>query len=83
MTSTKQLRLGIAGLGTVGGGLLNFISEHPDFAPAQGHAVLGGVSARNRHQTRPIDISNLPWFDDPVELAKSPDTDIFVELIGG
>lgn len=83
MTSSSHKRLGIAGLGTVGGGLLQFISDHPDFAPAAGHAVLGGVSARNRQAIRPVDISNLPWFDDPVELARSPDTDIFVELIGG
>jgi homoserine dehydrogenase len=42
-----------------------------------------GVSARSRSRTRPFDISNLPWFDDPVALAASPDNDIFVELIGG
>ncbi|CAN5890731.1 homoserine dehydrogenase [soil metagenome] len=81
---TKDVwRIGVAGLGTVGGGLLNFLSDRPGFAPAGGQAVVTGVSARSRSRPRPFDISGLAWFDDPVELAKSPDNDIFVELIGG
>ncbi|WP_409613225.1 homoserine dehydrogenase [Phenylobacterium sp.] len=78
-----MFRIGVAGLGTVGAGLLNFLAENPDFAPAGGRAVVSGVSARSRSRPRPFDISNLPWFDDPVALAISPDTDVFVELIGG
>ena len=81
--SKTEWRVGVAGLGTVGGGLLNFLSDRAGFAPAGGKAVVTGVSARSRSRPRPFDISNLPWFDDPVELAKSPDIDIFVELIGG
>jgi len=83
MTAPKTWRLGVAGLGTVGAGLLSFIAERPDFAPAGGRATIAGVSARSRTRPRPADISDLPWFDDPVALATSPDTDIFVELIGG
>ncbi len=79
----KTWRIGVAGLGTVGAGLLTFLSEHADFAPAGGRAVVTGVSARSRSRPRPFDISNLPWFDDPVALANSPDVDLFVELIGG
>ena len=82
MTS-RTWRIGVAGLGTVGAGLLDFLSDRPEFAPAAGRAVITGVSARSRSRPRPFDISNLPWFDDPVALATSPDTDIFVELIGG
>jgi homoserine dehydrogenase len=78
-----QWRLGIAGLGTVGAGLLNLVAERPSFAPAGGRTFVTGVSARSRSRPRPYDISNLPWFDDPVALAASPDNDIFVELIGG
>lgn len=81
--SKSEWRVGVAGLGTVGGGLLNFLSDFPAFAPAGGQAVVTGVSARSRSRPRPFDISNLPWYDDPVALAKSPDIDIFVELIGG
>jgi homoserine dehydrogenase len=81
--SKDTWRIGVAGLGTVGAGLLNFLSDRPGFAPAGGKASVTGVSARSRSRPRPFDISNLPWFDDPVALALSPETDIFVELIGG
>jgi homoserine dehydrogenase len=79
----KTWRIGVAGLGTVGAGLLTFLSEHPGFAPAGGQVAITGVSARSRSRPRPFDISNLPWFDDPVALAQSADVDVFVELIGG
>lgn len=79
----KTWRVGVAGLGTVGGGLLQFLAERPDFAPAGDRAVVTAVSARNKTRARPVDISNLAWFDDPVALAASPDVDLFVELIGG
>ena len=83
MSDQKTWRLGVAGLGTVGGGLLSFLADRPDFAPAGGRAVVGGVSARSRSRPRAFDISNIPWFDDAVALATHPDTDIFVELVGG
>jgi homoserine dehydrogenase len=76
-------RIGVAGLGTVGAGLLKLVDESPRLAPAGGEIVVAGVSAKSRSRPRPYDISNLPWFDDAVALAASPDNDIFVELIGG
>ena len=76
-------RVGVAGLGTVGAGLLAFLDERPGFAPAGGLAKVTGVSARSRSRPRPFNISGLPWFDDPVALAASPEIDIFVELVGG
>jgi homoserine dehydrogenase len=81
--SGKTWRIGVAGLGTVGGGLLTFLNQAPDFAPAGGRAVVTAVSARSRSRKRDFDISNLTWFDDAVALASSPDIDIFVELVGG
>ncbi len=81
--SRKVWKIGVAGLGTVGGGLLQFLSERPDFAPAGGRVVVTGVSARSRSRPRSVDISGQTWFDDPVALATSPETDIFVELVGG
>jgi len=79
----KVWRIGVAGLGTVGAGLLKFLGERPDFAPAGGRAVIAGVTARSRSRPRPVDISGFRWFDDPVALAASPDIDLFVELVGG
>jgi len=83
MAKDGAWRIGVAGLGTVGAGLLRLIDERPHFAPAGREAVVSGVSARSRSRPRPVSIDNLPWFDDPVALAASPDNDIFVELIGG
>jgi len=79
----KTWRIGVAGLGTVGGGLLQFLAERPNFAPAGDSALVTAVSARSRSRPRAIDISGLVWFDDPVALAGSPDIDLFVELVGG
>lgn len=81
--SEKVWRIGVAGLGTVGGGLLQFLQDRPGFAPAGAKAIVTGVSARSRSRPRSIDISELPWFDDPVALAADESTDIFVELVGG
>ncbi len=79
----KTWRVGVAGLGTVGAGLLQFLNDKPGYAPAGGKAVVTAVSARSRTRPRPVDISSLTWFDDPVALAGSSDIDIFVELVGG
>ena len=79
----RKWRLGVAGLGTVGAGLLQFLAGNPRFAPAGGVAEVVGVSARSRSRPRPVDISGLNWFDDPVALASSDNVDVFVELIGG
>jgi homoserine dehydrogenase len=81
--SAGALRIGVAGLGTVGAGLLKLVEERPRFAPVGREVVVTGVSARSRKRPRPVDIETLPWFDDPAALAASPDNDLFVELIGG
>jgi homoserine dehydrogenase len=83
MEPQKVWRLGVAGLGTVGAGLLKFVAERPDYAPGGAKVVVTGVTARSRSRPRPVDISALTWFDDPVALATSPEVDIFVELVGG
>jgi homoserine dehydrogenase len=81
--SKTEWRIGVAGLGTVGGGLVKFLAERPAFSPTGARAVVTGVSARSRETKRSFDISAFRWFDDPVALARDPDIDIFVELIGG
>jgi len=83
MTQRPTWRIGVAGLGTVGVGLLELCAARPGFAPEGGQVQVSGVSARSRSRPRSFDISGLPWFDDPVALAGAPETDIFVELIGG
>jgi homoserine dehydrogenase len=83
LVQNREWRLGVAGLGTVGCGLLDLVGARPGFSPTGSSCVVTGVSARSRSATRPVDISGFTWFDDPTELAASPDNDIFVELIGG
>jgi homoserine dehydrogenase len=75
----REWRIGVAGLGTVGAGLVGLITEHPRFAPAGSGVSITGMCARNR---RPA-LSDAAWFDDAVALALTPSNDIFVELIGG
>jgi homoserine dehydrogenase len=45
--------------------------------------TITAVSARDRSRDRGVDLNGIDWFDDPVELAKSADIDVYVELIGG
>lgn len=82
---TEALRLGIAGLGTVGGGVLDILARHKQLIAARaGRPIeLGAVSARSRGKDRGHDLSGLTWHDDPVRLANDPSVDVFVELIGG
>jgi homoserine dehydrogenase len=81
----KPLRLGVAGLGTVGGGLLRLMQAHATrFTETLGRTVVvAGVSARARGKDRGVPLADMVWFDDPVELAANPAIDVLVELIGG
>lgn len=82
---TQPLKLGIAGLGTVGGGLMDLIKANGDhISRIVGREVkVTGVSARSKSKARRENIDNIAWFDDAVELAKDPSNNVFVELIGG
>ncbi len=79
------LRLGVAGLGTVGASLLRLLARHGnDIAIRANRSIsVAAVSARNRGKDRGVDLSGFSWFDDPVALARNPDIDVFVELMGG
>ncbi len=81
----NTVRLGIAGLGTVGAGLVRLLEKHRQrLQTATGKMLtVTAVSARDRNKDRGIDISDAEWFDDPVALATSPNIDVFVELVGG
>ena len=81
----QPLRLGIAGLGTVGVGLLRLLQTHAlRLAETTGREIaVAGITARDRNRERGISLSALRWVDTPAELAKDPSVDVFVELIGG
>jgi homoserine dehydrogenase len=78
-------RIGIAGLGTVGSGVLKLLDRQRDLLTMRaGRPItVTAVSARDRGKTRDIDLSTFKWHDDPVALAADPDVDVVVELIGG
>ena len=82
---SESLKLGIAGLGTVGTGLLHLLREHgPRLAQSLGRQIeVAGVSARTRDKKRGVSLEGLRWFDAPESLAADPGIDVFVELIGG
>jgi homoserine dehydrogenase len=82
---SDPLRLGIAGLGTVGGGLLRILQDDPAALAARaGRPVtVAAVSARSRGKDRGVPIDAYGWEDDPVALARRADVDLLVELIGG
>lgn len=82
---TGPLRIGVAGLGTVGVGVLQLIAAHGDLIAARcGRPIIvAAVSARARGKARGVDLGDIRWIDDPVALAADPDVDVVVELIGG
>ncbi|WP_404862113.1 homoserine dehydrogenase [Georhizobium sp. MAB10] len=82
---SEPLKIGIAGLGTVGAALVHvLVSRYALLAEACGRPIeIVAVSARDRERNRGIDLRAMTWFDDPIELAKTGDIDVFVELIGG
>ncbi|WP_456386901.1 homoserine dehydrogenase [Profundibacter sp.] len=82
---TKPLRLGIAGLGTVGAGVVKIIRQKANLLAARTGrpVVITAVSARSRDKDRGVNLSDYAWEDDPVKLAQRDDIDVFVELMGG
>ena len=79
------LRLGIAGLGTVGIGVVKIIQAHTDLLSARAGrpVVITAISARDRQKNRDADLSAYAWVDQATELATRDDVDVVVELVGG
>src|SRR6056297_1550771 len=82
---SPPLRLGIAGLGTVGTGVVRIIRQKAELLACRaGRPVtISAVSARTRDRDRGVSLAGYAWEDDPVALAGREDVDVFVELMGG
>jgi homoserine dehydrogenase len=82
---TASLKVGIAGLGTVGASVVRLIERQRDaLAAVCGRPIeVVAVTARSRGRKRDVDLKRLRWVADPVTLATDPEIDVFVELIGG
>lgn len=85
MAEYETLKIGIAGLGTVGASLVKIIQSETDMLTARsGRRIeIAAVAARDRKKERGIDLSGAEWVDSPEMLADMPELDIVVELIGG
>ena len=81
---TDPLRVALAGLGTVGGGVIRLLDANRDLiARRAGRGIeIVAISARDRSKDRGVDLSRFDWVDDTTALARS-DADVVVELIGG
>src|SRR5580698_7035164 len=84
-TMTRPLSVAVAGLGTVGAGVLKLLRDNADIVAARAGRPIAitAVSARDRTKDRGVPISGLRWYEDPVALAADPAVDVIVELIGG
>lgn len=82
---SDQIRLGIAGLGTVGVGVVRIVRQQAALLEARtGRKIsISAVSARTRNRERGVSLNGYDWEDDPVALATRDDVDVFVELMGG
>lgn len=82
---TTDLRLGIAGLGTVGMGVLRILREQADLITARTgrRIVASAVSARDQAKDRGLPLDGLAWEGDPAALAARDDVDLVVEVMGG
>ena len=75
MTEEKT-RIAVAGLGTVGGSLLNLLQQRD-------RIEVVAVSARERKKKRTCKTEGILWYDDAVDMAREAEVDLVVELIGG
>jgi homoserine dehydrogenase len=82
---TRPLAVGVAGLGTVGAGLVRLLRDNADCIAARAGRPITvvAVSARDRARDRGVPVSGLHWYDDPVGLAADPNVEVVVEAMGG
>ena len=82
---TQPFRIAVAGLGTVGAGVVALVATETERlgAIAGRPVTVSAVSARSRTRERGIDLADVAWEDDPTDLAARDDVDCVVEVIGG
>lgn len=82
---TNALKVGVAGLGTVGAGVVELLRRNADIITARaGRPIeVTAVSARDRGRDRGVALDGLAWHADPVALAADAGVDVVVEVMGG
>ncbi|MGP1353358.1 MAG: homoserine dehydrogenase, partial [Parasphingopyxis sp.] len=81
----ESLRVALAGLGTVGAGVIKLLEENRELIERRAGRPIAitAVSARDRNRKRGVDLSPFAWEDDADALAARDDVDVVAELIGG
>ena len=79
----KPVKIGICGLGTVGSGTIAVLRDNAEVIAARAHASLQVVHVGARRDNPACDVSDLRVSRDIFEVARDPDVEILVELIGG
>ena len=79
----KSVKVGICGLGTVGGGTFNVLSRNRELADARAQAAIAVAHVGARRDNPDCDLGSTRVSRDIFEVARDPDVDIVVELIGG
>ncbi len=85
MVDQSPLKIGIAGLGTVGRGVFKILEQKAKLLELRAGRPLmvTAVSGREKSKSRGINLKNLTWYDNIEHLAGDPEIDLIVELIGG
>ena len=80
----SKLNVAIIGLGTVGSGVIKLLKrQKSNIKNRTGIELqLVAISAKNKRKKRSVDISPYRWIASPINIAKDPDVDVIVELIG-
>ena len=81
----EPLRIALAGLGTVGTGVIRLLDENRALVARRAGRpiVITAITARERSKDRGVDLTPYRWVDDMGELATADDVDVVVELVGG
>lgn len=81
----SSLNVAIAGLGTVGAGTVKILQDNAELLKRRCGCpiTIGGVSARSRDADRGVSVDEYAWYDDPVEMARTDEIDVVIEMIGG
>ncbi|AAZ58193.1 homoserine dehydrogenase [Prochlorococcus marinus str. NATL2A] len=79
----KKVGIGLLGLGTVGQGVANIISQPKDRHPLVGELELVSVAVRNLKKKRDVSIPDSILTTNPTEIINNPNIQIVVEVMGG
>ena len=82
---SAAVRVGIAGLGTVGAGVLSLLQQHGALIATRCgcDVVPVAISARDRSRDRGVPLDAYRWFDSATDMAQDGEVDVVIELIGG